>query len=106
VGRIGSAIYVRALDRFLFLTEHTQKSAGYFALLEAPKPWGPWRTVAYTRLDPPGDTDYGGFFYSILPTSVRDGGKGFTLVWTGGGASDAGDALLAVDGRFTLGAAP
>ena len=62
--------------------------------------------MAYTRLDPPGDTDYGGFFYSILPTSVRDGGKGFTLVWTGGGAFGAGDALLAVDGRFTLGAAP
>ena len=107
VGRIGSAIYVRALDRFLFLTEHTQKSAGYFALLEAPKPWGPWRTVAHTRLTAPGDTQYGGFFYSILPTSVRDGGAGFTLIYTGGGAaSDAGDALLAVDGRFTLGAAP
>ena len=103
VGRIGSAIYVRALDRFLFLTEHTQKSAGYFALLEAPKPWGPWRTVAYTRLvDPQGRVETSFFFYNILPTSVRDGGRAFTLIFTGGGTSDA---LLVADGRLTLGTA-
>ena len=107
VGRIGSAIYVKQLGRFLFLTEHTQRSAGYFALLEAPDPWGPWRTVAYTRLDPPRGADYGGFFYSILPTSVRDGGRRFTLIFTGGGAgaASAGDALLVVDGSLTLDAA-
>ena len=100
VGRIGSAAYVRPLGRFLFLTEHTQRSSGYFALLEALHPWGPWRTVAYTRLaDPRGRVETRHFFYNILANSLRDGGRGFTLVFTGGGN---GDALLAAEGRLTL----
>ena len=66
--------------------------------VEAPEPWGPWRTVAYSTIeDPRRRVETRSFHYSFLPNSLSADGKRFTLAFTGAGN---GDALNLVDGVF------
>ncbi len=103
VGWTTSATYVKALGRYLVATQHAKHATGRLTLLEAPQPWGPWRTVTYTTVaDPQRRVQTTGFYFNFLPNSFSGDGKSFTLVFTGRGNADA---LLLVDGRFTLGEA-
>ncbi len=59
--------------------------------------------MAYTTVaDPQRRVQTTGFYFNFLPNSFSGDGKSFTLVFTGRGNADA---LLLVDGRFTLGEA-
>lgn len=101
VGWTTSAVYVKGLGRYLVATQHTKHATGRLTLLEAPEPWGPWRTVAYTTVaDPQRRVQTTGFYFTFLPNSFSGDGRSFTLVFTGRGNADA---LLLIDGRFTLG---
>jgi Autotransporter beta-domain len=96
-----SAIYDRALHRYLIMTEHGRSFASRLTLLEAPTVWGPFRTVAYTTVeDPRGRVQSRAFHFNILPNSFSRDGKHFTLAFTGVGD---GDALNLVDGSFAPG---
>src|SRR3954452_5436487 len=100
VGWSVSAVYDRALHRYLIMTEHGRSFASRLTLLEAPRPWGPFRTVAYTTVrDPQGRGQPRAFYFNILPNSFSRDGQRFTLAFTGVGD---GDALNLVDGSFPL----
>jgi hypothetical protein len=104
VGWAVSATYVKALGRYLLLSEHKESFAGYLGLFEAPGPAGPWRTVAYFRL-PVGQvglkpTQY---LYNFLANSFSDDGRRFTLVFTG--QRTPADSINLVSGSFTVNAA-
>lgn len=43
----GTVVYDPGIRRFLLTTFHT--GPGRLGVFEAPKPWGPWRTVAYSK---------------------------------------------------------
>jgi hypothetical protein len=49
VGWNTSVSYNPGLRRYLLITEHHRSSEGSFGLFDAPEPWGPWTTVAYTH---------------------------------------------------------
>ncbi|UCF19740.1 MAG: hypothetical protein JSU87_17805 [Gemmatimonadota bacterium] len=40
-----SALYNPGLDRFIMVTNHTERNEGNLAIWEAPEPWGPWSLV-------------------------------------------------------------
>jgi hypothetical protein len=70
VGWTTSATYVKALGRYLVATQHAKHATGRLTLLEAPQPWGPWRTVAYTTVaDPQRRVQTTGFYFNFLPNS-------------------------------------
>jgi hypothetical protein len=104
VGWTVSAIFDAPLGRYLVATEHGTSFDSQFTLLEAPSPWGPWRTVAYTKLeDPQGRVGPRSFHYNFLANSLSADGRRFTLVFAGAGD---GDALNLVDGTFATAAPP
>ena len=95
-----SATYIKALGRYMLMTEHGQSFAGRLGLFEAKAPRGPWRTVFYgTLTDGTTRVPAKSFFFNFLPNGWRDSGKRFTLAFTG---VQVLDALNLVDGRLTL----
>jgi hypothetical protein len=104
VGWTVSAIYDRALGRYLLATEYGRSFAGRIALYEAAHPWGPWDLAARLRIrDPGGRAGTRTFYLNILPNTLSADGTRLTLAFTGTGS---GDALNLVDGRLVLGGAP
>lgn len=101
VGWTTSAIYVKQLKRYLVATEHGTHGGTNITLLESPTPWGPFKTVAYRKLeDPEGRIETRGFYFNFAPHSFSEDGKSFTLAWTGGGSADA---MVLIDGSFETG---
>ncbi len=101
VGWTVSATYVKSLDRFFLITEHEQSQRGKLGVFESSTPHGPWRTVFYDTLtDGRGRVPPRAFFANFVPNAFADGGRRFTLSFTG---IDALDSLNLADGRFTLG---
>jgi hypothetical protein len=100
VGWVMSAIYVKALDRYLLLTANTVARAGRLGVHESESPWGPWRTVYYSTVaNPQRSEPPDGFYFNFLANSFSGDGRRFTLVFTGKGRLDS---LNLVDGSFTL----
>ena len=101
VGWAVSATYVKALGRYLLLSEHKASFAGYLGLFEAPGPAGPWRTVAYFRLPVArvglAPTQY---LYNFLAGSFSADGERFTLVFTGQRTPQ--DSINLVSGSLTV----
>lgn len=95
---VGSAAYVPALDRFLFLANHTARDVGNLAMFEAPSPWGPWRTVLYEVQWGSGHIPLTTFYWNLAPKWLDEDG-GFVLVFTG---REENDAWQSVEGRFVL----
>jgi hypothetical protein len=99
--RLVSAAYNPGLDRYLVGYNHTERHVGNMALLDGPTPWGPWTTVAY---------EYGwgkGLFtgtccllWHFPPKWWSDGGRGFTMVFSGG---EQADSWNTIEGRFAVG---
>ena len=84
-----------AMQRFGFLCS----DAGFKSLLtmaEAPDPWGPW-TVFYRDLFEP-QIDHNVFQWSFAPKWFRNGGRDFTLIFSGVGVNDSWNTI---DGTFT-----
>lgn len=71
--------YNPGLERYL-LTTMTVDRNGWFALYDAPEPWGPWTTVRIER-DP---TRWGGkvVAFNFVNKWLRDDGRDFVLVYT------------------------
>ena len=98
--RLVSAVYNAGLDRYLVGYGHTERHLGNMALLDGPTPWGPWTTVTY---------EYGwgkGLFsgtccllWHFAPKWWSDGGRGFTMVFSGG---DQADSWNTIEGRFAV----
>jgi hypothetical protein len=65
----GGAVYDAPLGRYLLTTFHGN-STGQMGLFEAPRPWGPWATIAYYD-------DWGGFD----ETAGEGNGLGFPSKW-------------------------
>lgn len=101
VGEEASATFVTGLGRHLVLTQHGEAAASLLTLLEAPAPWGPWHTVAYTTLADAGLPERHAFRMAFLPGSFSADGLRFTLALTGTDLS----ALVLVDGELTPAAA-
>ena len=100
VGWTVSATYVKSLGRYLVATEHGASQRGRISIFESENPQGPWRTVFYGELtDRSPRVPLTAFFANFLPNGFGDGGRRFTLAFTG---KDANDSLNLVDGRFTL----
>lgn len=100
VGWTVSATYVKSLKRYFVITEHEVSQRGRMSIFESPNPHGPWRTVFYDELtDGSSRVPLTAFFANFLPNGFSDGGRRFTLSFTG---IMANDALNLVDGRFTL----
>jgi len=95
--RLPSAIYNPGLRRYFLATNFAPRGAGNMAVFDAPEPWGPWTTVLYDRAFGSGRIDPGVFYMNFAPKWWSDGGRGFVLVFTGGGSVDSWNS---VRGRF------
>lgn len=101
VGWTVSATYVKELNRYFLITEHDVSQRGNIGIFESPNPHGPWRTVFYGQLtDGTARVPLRAFFANFVPSAFADGGRRFTLSFTG---IEELDALNLVDGRFTIG---
>jgi hypothetical protein len=91
-----SATWNPGLQRYLLCAEHSQGYKGNLAIFDAPEPWGPWTTVAYTN----NWRDYSQSFFWCLPAKwLSTEGTDFTMVFTGTGTWDAWQSI---GGRFVL----
>jgi hypothetical protein len=98
--RLASAVYNAGLDRYLVGYGHTERRLGNMALLDGPTPWGPWTTVAYEHGW--GKGLFSGtccLLWHFAPKWWSDGGRGFTMVFSGG---DQADSWNTIEGRFTV----
>lgn len=103
VGPFPQVTFVPGLNRFVYTNQHGNGSdaSGLRSLLtmaEAPEPWGPW-TVFYRDLFFP-QIEQTVFQWNFAPKWFSDGGKGFTLIFSGTGSNDSWNT---VDGEFTTG---
>lgn len=96
----GSVARVPGLEEYVLLTEHSASLSGNLQVHAAPEPWGPWREVTRISNWPAGgEVEATTFFWNLSPRWFRDGGRAFTLVFSGVGSNDAWNT---VDGRFHL----
>jgi len=65
-------------------------------MAEATRPWGPW-TVLYRQLFFP-QIEQSLFQWTFGPKWFREGGRSFTLIFSGTGSNDSWNT---VDGSFT-----
>jgi hypothetical protein len=82
-----SVSHAPGVDRYLLsFNSRKFKEGTNLVILDAPKPWGPWTLAASVR-------DFGGggytFSYYFSPKWWRNGGKEFTLVYSGTGENDS-----------------
>jgi hypothetical protein len=103
--RLVSAIYNPGLDRYLIGYAHTERGGSDMSILDGPTPWGPWTTVMY-------DYNWGVRQFTgsccllihFAPKWWLDGGRRFTVVFSGGSEADSWNT---VEGTFRVnGAAP
>ncbi len=85
--------YNPGIGRFL-LTTMTVDRSGWFALYDAPLPWGPWTTVLVEQ----NVKRWGGkvVVFHFANKWLRDGGRDFVLVYT------RNDSWATLEGRFRL----
>ncbi|WP_166805037.1 DUF4185 domain-containing protein [Nitrosococcus wardiae] len=93
----GSVTHVPGLGRYVLITEHTASRAGNIQIHEAPEPWGPWTEVL--RESGWGQVEASTFYWTLGPRWFRNGGRDFTLVFSG---INQNDSWNTVDGSFTV----
>jgi hypothetical protein len=96
-----NAAFIPGVNRYLlsFNTapgEKLNSNPGDLAIFDAPEPWGPWTTVKTF-------SNFGGYGYTYayhFPSKwLRNSGKDFTMVFSGGNANDSWNT---VNGRFEV----
>jgi hypothetical protein len=98
--RLVSAAYNAGIGRYLVGYAHTQRSASNMALLDAPKPWGPWTTAAYEYGWGAGNfTGTCCLLWHFAPKWWSENGRRFTMAFSGG---DQADSWNTVEGALTL----
>jgi len=83
------------LDRYVLVTEHGKTFRGRLGFFEAPRPWGPWRTIEYTDGWGPDDLPRRWFYGNLAPGWNE--GDAFVFVATG---IRECDRWMSVRGRF------
>ena len=101
VGPFPQMSYVPGLDRLVYTNQHGDgvTSAGFQSLLtmaEAPDPWGPWNIVFKDVFFPNNERTV--FQWNFAPKWFRNGGRDFTLIFSGNGSNDSWNTI---DGTFT-----
>ena len=100
VGPFPQMAFVPGLDRMVYANQHGSGSgnAGAQSLLtlaEAPQPWGPWHVFHHARFFPQIERTV--FQWNFAPKWFRNGGRDFTLVFTGHNRNDSWNTI---DGTF------
>jgi hypothetical protein len=101
VGPFPQMTFVPGLDRMVYTNQHgtgsgRAASQSLLTMAEAPQPWGPWAVFHHARFLP--GIEHSVFQWNFAPKWFRDGGREFTLVFSGDGSNDAWNT---VDGAFT-----
>jgi hypothetical protein len=101
VGPFPQMSLVPGLDRMVYTNQHgsgsgVEASQSLLTMAEAPRPWGPW-TVFFNDLFVP-EIEHSVFQWNFAPKWFRNGGREFTLVFSGTGANDSWNTI---DGAFT-----
>jgi hypothetical protein len=101
VGWTVAVSYNAGLNRYLLTTEHDRSFRGNLGIFDAPTPWGPWTTVSY-HYNWQGfrEESRGPFYWNFSNKWLRNGGRGFTLVFTGGPGGGI-DSWNTINGSFT-----
>jgi hypothetical protein len=99
-----SVSYNAALERYLLTTVHSEPFSSTLAIFDAPAPWGPWTTVHYAaEAFGAGSIEPTTFFFNFAPKWWANGGKDFTLIFTG---IDSNDSWNTVQGSLTVSTSP
>jgi len=101
VGPFPQMTYVPGLDRLVYTNQHGPASGDAAAqslltMAEAPNPWGPWHVFHHARFQP--QLERSVFQWNFAPKWFRNGGREFTLIFTGHGSNDSWNTI---DGAFT-----
>jgi hypothetical protein len=101
VGPFPQMAFVPGLDRMVYTNQHGSGSGdaavqSLLTMAEAPQPWGPWSVFFNERFVP--SIEQSVFQWNFAPKWFRNGGRDFTLVFSGTGANDSWNTI---DGTFT-----
>ncbi len=100
VGPFPQMTFVPGLDRMIYTNQYGPSSgnAGAQSLLtmaEAPQPWGPWHVFYRARFQPQIERTV--FQWNFAPKWFRNGGRDFTLIFSG---HDSNDSWNTIDGTL------
>jgi hypothetical protein len=100
VGPFPQMAFVPGLDRMVYANQHGSGSGNASAqslltLAEAPQPWGPWHVFYRAEFLP--QIERSVFQWNFAPKWFRNGGRDFTLIFSGDGSNDS---FNTVDGTF------
>jgi hypothetical protein len=92
--------YNAGLRRYILTTEHHQTARGNLGIFDAPNPWGPWTTVSY-HFNWQGfrEETRGPFYWNFSNKWLRNSGRNFTLIFTGGPGGGI-DSWNTINGSF------
>ena len=101
VGPFPQMTFVPGLDRMVYANQHGSGSGAEGAqslltLAEAPRPWGPWTVFYHDQFLP--EIERSVFQWNFAPKWFRNGGRDFTLIFSGNGSNDSWNTI---DGTFT-----
>jgi hypothetical protein len=101
VGPFPQMSFVPGLDRMVYTNQHgagsgVEASQSLLTMAEAPRPWGPWTVFFHDRFVP--EIEHSVFQWNFAPKWFRNGGREFTLVFSGTGGNDSWNTI---DGAFT-----
>ncbi len=105
VGPFTQVSYNPGLGQFVYTNQHGNGSStvgtqSLLTMAEAPRPWGPWTEFYRDRFFPT-QSEHTLFQWNFAPRWFRDGGRSFTLIFSGTGSNDSWNT---VNGAFTTSA--
>jgi len=101
VGPFPQMALVPGLNRMVYTNQHGSGSGvvaaqSLLTMAEAPHPWGPWTVFFHDRFQPALERSV--FQWNFAPKWFSNGGREFTLVFSGIGANDSWNTI---DGVFS-----
>jgi hypothetical protein len=101
VGPFPQMSFVPGLQRMVYTNQHgagsgQAASRSLLTMAEAPQPWGPWTVFYHAQFVPQIESSV--FQWNFAPKWFRNGGREFTLIFSGDGANDSWNTI---DGAFT-----
>jgi hypothetical protein len=99
VGPFPQMILVPGLQRMVYTNQHgsgsgAAASQSLLTMAEAPHPWGPWTVFFHDRFAP--ELEHSVFQWNFAPKWFRNGGREFTLVFSGVGDNDSWNTIEGV----------
>jgi hypothetical protein len=100
VGPFPQMTLVPGLQRMVYTNQHgsgsgVEASQSLLTMAEAPHPWGPWTVFFHDRFAP--ELEHSVFQCNFAPKWFSNGGRDFTLVFSGTGENDSWNTI---DGVF------